>query len=256
MAAPASVVFADDPHHRLQPPPTYCQSTTSSSLAPTTPPAQSNARFRASILIMRLQAALLLLASCVPSTLAIYPDEVNHVDFHHALFGLPTPQSTFFLKPSSASNASLLYTLSEKTILGAVNPRDGSLVWRQNVSRSSLPDTAAGGGGLLRASDGNNAVVSGAGDYLSSWTALDGKLIWENWFSGGSVADLELLELEDANAAGTTRDTIALIAGDNAGAAKRIDGQTGNVKWEYKDDRLVSVCALRFMVRFLANCCG
>ena len=201
---------------------------------------------------MRLQAALLLLASCVPSTLAIYPDEVNHVDFHHALLGLPTPQSTFFLKPSSASNASLLYTLSEKSILGAVNPRDGSLVWRQNVSRSSLPDID----GLLRASDGINAVVSGAGDYLSSWTALDGKLIWENWFSDGSVADLELLELEDANAAGTTRDTIALIAGDNAGAAKRIDGQTGNVKWEYKDDRLVSVCALRFMVRFLANCCG
>ena len=201
---------------------------------------------------MRLQAALLLLASCVPSTLAIYPDEVNHVDFHRALLGLPTPQSTFFLKPSSASNASLLYTLSEKSILGAVNPRDGSLVWRQNVSRSSLPDSD----GLLRASDGINAVVSGAGDYLSSWTALDGKLIWENWFSDGSVADLELLELEDASAAGTTRDTIALIAGDNGGAVKRIDGKTGNVKWEYKDDRLVFVCALRFMARFLANCCG
>lgn len=220
-------------------------------LSPTTPP-QSNARFRASILIMRLQAALLLLASCVPSALAIYPDEVNHVDFHHALLGLPTPQSTFFLKPSSASNASLLYTLSEKSILGAVNPRDGSLVWRQNVSRSSLPNRD----GLLRASDGINAVVSGAGDYLSSWTALDGKLIWENWFSDGSVTDLELLELEDASAAGTTRDTIALIAGDNVGAVKRIDGKTGNVKWEYKDDRLVFVCALRFMVRFLANCCG
>ena len=220
-------------------------------LSPTTPP-QSNARFRASILIMRLQAALLLLASCVPSALSIYPDEVNHVDFHHALLGLPTPQSTFFLKPSSASNASLLYTLSEKSILGAVNPRDGSLVWRQNVSRSSLPNRD----GLLRASDGINAVVSGAGDYLSSWTALDGKLIWENWFSDGSVTDLELLELEDASAAGTTRDTIALIAGDNVGAVKRIDGKTGNVKWEYKDDRLVFVCALRFMVRFLANCCG
>ena len=220
-------------------------------LSPTTPP-QSNARFRASILIMRLQAALLLIASCVPSALAIYPDEVNHVDFHHALLGLPTPQSTFFLKPSSASNASLLYTLSEKSILGAVNPRDGSLVWRQNVSRSSLPNSD----GLLRASDGINGVISGAGDYLSSWTALDGKLIWENWFSDGSVTDLELLELEDASAAGTTRDTIALIAGDNAGAVKRIDGKTGNVKWEYKDDRLVFVCALRFMVRFLANCCG
>ena len=43
------------------------------------------------------------------------------------------------------------------------------------------------------------------------------------------------LEVEDASAAGTTRDTIALIAGDNAGTVKRIDGKTGIVKWEYKD---------------------
>ncbi|ODM20819.1 hypothetical protein SI65_03872 [Aspergillus cristatus] len=186
---------------------------------------------------MRLQAALSLLALCVPSTLAIYPDEVNHIDFHHALLGLPSSQSTFFLKPSSASNASLLYTLSEKSILGAVNPRDGSLVWRQNVSRSLLPDSAAAGGGLLRASDGINAVVSATGDYVSSWSALDGKLIWENWFSDeGSVADLELLELEDASAAGTFRDTIALVNAGEAGVVKRIDGQTGDVKWEYKDD--------------------
>lgn len=189
---------------------------------------------------MRLQAALSLLAFCVPSALAIYADEVNHIDFHHALLGLPSSQSTFFLKPSSASNASLLYTLSEKSILGAVNPRDGSLVWRQNVSRSLLPDSAAAGGGLLRASDGINAVVSATGDYISSWSALDGKLIWENWFSDeGSLADLELLELEDASAAGAFRDTIALVNAGEAGVVKRIDGQTGDVKWEYKDDRLV-----------------
>lgn len=200
----------------------------------------SNAPTTASVIIMRLQAALSLLALCVPSTLAIYPDEVNHIDFHHALLGLPSSQSTFFFKPSSASNASLLYTLSEKSILGAVNPRDGSLVWRQNVSRSLLPDSAAAGGGLLRASDGINAVVSATGDYVSSWSALDGKLIWENWFSDeGSVADLELLELEDASATGTFRDTIALVNTGEAGVVKRIDGQTGDVKWEYKDDRLV-----------------
>lgn len=190
---------------------------------------------------MRLQAALFLLASCVPSTLAIYPDEVNHIDFHHALLGLPLSQSTFFLKPSSASNASLLYTLSEKSILGAVNPRDGSLIWRQNVSRTLLPDAGAGAGCLLRASDGINAVVSATGDYVSSWGALDGKLIWENWFSAGSVADLELLELEDASAAGTFRDTIALVNTGEAGVIRRIDGQTGDVKWEYKDDRLVHI---------------
>lgn len=206
---------------------------------------------------MRLQAALLFLfSSCIPSTQAIYPDEVNHIDYHHALLGLPTTQSTFFLKPSSATNASLLYTLSEKAILGAVNPRDGSVIWRQNVSSrsgSGSGSSSAENGnasGLLRASDGVNAVVSAVGDYLSSWSALDGKLIWENWFSNTKVVDLELLELEDTNARAESRDSIALFSGD-AGVVRRIDGESGNVKWEYEDDRLVFVSSL--LLSSLAN---
>lgn len=188
---------------------------------------------------MRLSAALLFLAtSCIPSTQAIYADEVNHIDYHHALLGLPTAQSTFFLKPSTASNASLLYTLSEKAILGAVNPKDGSVVWRQNVSSRAGPTADRDGDGLLRASDQINAVVSAVGDYLSSWTAHDGKLIWEKWYEHEKVADLELLDLEDANAGGSSRDSIALFTG-SAGVVRRIDGETGNVKWEFKDDRLV-----------------
>ncbi|GKZ21008.1 hypothetical protein AbraIFM66951_010166 [Aspergillus brasiliensis] len=184
---------------------------------------------------MWLQATLLLLASCVPSSLAIYRDEVNHVDYHHALLGFPTSQSTFFLKPSASSNASLLYTLSEKSLLGAVNPKDGSLVWRQNLSRSDLPGGESNAHGLLRASEGTNALVSALGDYISSWTALDGKLIWENWFEGEVVADLELLELEDVNAAPSTKDTVALWSG-KAGVVRRLEGDSGRTKWEYLDE--------------------
>ena len=106
------------------------------------------------------------------------------------------------------------------------------MVWRQNVSRSA----AAADNGLLRASDGTNALVSAAGDYLSSWSALDGKLIWESWFSGERVADLELLELEDAASPSTAKDTIALFGG-KAGVVRRLDGDSGKVKWEYKDER-------------------
>ncbi|GKZ36068.1 hypothetical protein AbraIFM66950_006943 [Aspergillus brasiliensis] len=184
---------------------------------------------------MWLQATLVLLASCVPSSLAIYRDEVNHVDYHHALLGFPTSQSTFFLKPSASSNASLLYTLSEKSLLGAVNPKDGSLVWRQNLSRSDLPGGESNAHGLLRASEGTNALVSALGDYISSWTALDGKLIWENWFEGEVVADLELLELEDVNAAPLTKDTVALWSG-KAGIVRRLDGDSGRTKWEHLDE--------------------
>ncbi|PLB35782.1 uncharacterized protein BDW47DRAFT_59237 [Aspergillus candidus] len=181
---------------------------------------------------MRLQATLLWLASCVPFTVAIYPDEVNHVDFHHALLGVPTAESTFFLRPPSSSNASLLYTLSEDSLVGAINPRDGSPLWRQNVSRSSQPDH---GPGLLRASDGVSSIVSAVGDYVSSWSALDGKLVWENWFVDESLVDLELLHLADPHAAPSSKDTVALFAG-KTGVVRRVDGESGDVKWEYRDE--------------------
>ncbi|KAE8151113.1 hypothetical protein BDV25DRAFT_129039 [Aspergillus avenaceus] len=179
----------------------------------------------------RQVATLLLLASCVPSALSIYRDEVDHVDFHHALLGTPSSHSTFFLKPSSSSDASLLYTLSHKLLLGAINPRDGSMVWRQNVSRSAVVADS----GILRASDGTNAMVSAVGDYISSWSALDGKLIWENWFADQSVADLELLELEDAASSPSVKDTIALFRG-TAGTVRRLNGDSGAIKWEHKDE--------------------
>lgn len=180
---------------------------------------------------MHLKAALLLLASSVLPAAAIYPDEVNHIDYHHALVGIPTSESTFFHKPSASSNASLLYTLSENLILGAVNPKDGSVLWRQNLSRFA-GDTGTGKAGLLRASDGTDALVSAAGRYVSGWSSLDGKLGWEKWF-GEDVADLELLEMDAGSG-----DAVALFRGKN-GIVRRLDGETGDVKWEFKDDRLV-----------------
>lgn len=188
---------------------------------------------------MHLPAAFLLLASCVLPAAAIYRDEVNHVDYHHALLGIPTPDTTFFLKPSSASNASLLYTLSEGLKLGAVNPRDGSVVWRQDLSRvarvdtnTDTPDTAPPPG-FLRAADGTNSVFSAAGSYVSAWSALDGKLGWEKRFGDDAVADLELLEPGDAQGAG---DAIVLSRRKD-GVVRRLDGESGRVKWEFKDDR-------------------
>lgn len=181
---------------------------------------------------MWLQAALLI-AACVSPAAAIYPDEVNHIDFHHALLGAPSPDSTFFLKPPSASNASLLYTISEKSILGAVNPRDGAVVWRHDLSKSASQTRP----GILRGLDGNDAVVGAVGDYISSWGAHDGKLVWETKLANGLVADLELLELEDAAATSSVRDTLALIGGEGTGIVRRLDGDSGKMKWEYKDDR-------------------
>ncbi|OQD72143.1 hypothetical protein PENPOL_c001G03928 [Penicillium polonicum] len=181
---------------------------------------------------MWLQPALVF-SACLSTAAAIYSDEVNHIDFHHALLGTPSPDSTFFLKPSTSSNASLLYTLSDRLLVGAVNPRDGALVWRQNISRSA--DSPAHGVGLLRGLDGNDAIVAAVGNYIASWSAQDGKVGWENRVSEGVVADLELLELEDATATSGVRDTIAVVASEGTGIVRRLDGNTGKSVWEFKD---------------------
>ncbi|KAJ9218030.1 hypothetical protein DTO166G4_421 [Paecilomyces variotii] len=181
---------------------------------------------------MRLQAALLL-AWCVPSSLALFADEAYHIDFHHALLGIPSAKTTFFHKPASASNASLLYTLSEKLVLGAVNPRDGSLVWRQNLTRWSPNGEDAEG--FLRAGSGENTVVSAAGANVYSWNALDGKLSWDSQFADGIAKDLELLGFEDAAAKRQARDAITLFE-EKGGVVRRLDGASGKVKWEYKDE--------------------
>lgn len=183
---------------------------------------------------MWFKTAIVLLASCALRSTAIFADEVGHLDFHHALLGTPSPQSTFFHQPSSSSSASLLYTLSEKSIIGAVNPRDGSIVWRQDLSQLvSRQDVE----GFLRASDGEATVVSAIGDRVNSWGASDGKLHWENKIAGSVVKDLELLELEDGRTINHARDVLVLSEGNNGGLLQRLDAATGAVKWEFKDAR-------------------
>lgn len=199
--------------------------------------------------IMRLQSSVLLFVAYLSATArAIFPDEVDHLDFHHALLGIPSTRphsdSTFFHRPIPSSGASLLYTLSEKLILGAVNPKDGFVVWRQNISRYAFGedgDPDAGALGFLRASNQSRNIVSAVDGYVSAWNAFDGKLVWENRFThGGPVRDLELLELHDPSAAPWTSDVVAVFGDENgAGVStvRRIDGGTGEVQWEFIDRR-------------------
>lgn len=184
--------------------------------------------------MMWLRTAIVLLASCALPSSAIFVDEVDHLDFHHALLGTPSPQSTFFHRPSSASNASLLYTLSERSIIGAINPRDGAVVWRQDLTQ--LASSPHGAEGFLRASDGESTLVSAIGDKVIAWGASDGKLHWESKVHGGVAKDLELLELEDGRTSNHARDVLVL-SDHKGGVVRRLDAATGATKWEFKDDR-------------------
>ena len=185
---------------------------------------------------MRLYAAFVLLAFFVTQLLAIFADEAYQIDYHYALLGTPQARTTFFHRPSFSSNASLLYTLSEKLVLGAVNPKDGSIVWRQNLAgSSSVPESEQ----FLRAIDGEDAVISALGGHVSSWGALDGKLSWASQFNDGPVKDLELVELEEGNSRNVLKDSIVLF-GREKGIVRRLDGESGSVKWEYRDGRWVN----------------
>ena len=160
---------------------------------------------------------------------AVYRDEAYTVDYHHALLGLPAPDATFFHRPDTSSPASLLYTLSDLGVLGAVKPGSGELVWRQYLA-ANTNRTIGGKGtdneieGLLRPVEGSDTIISAVGGYVNAWSAKNGKEQWYNEFTG-VARDLKVASNGDA---------VALFQDKAHGAVvRRLNGKSGNVKWEY-----------------------
>jgi hypothetical protein len=92
---------------------------------------------------------LVLLFGLLASVSALHADEVGVVDWHHKLIGTPRRETTFLHKPLSTSGA-LAFTLTDRNVLAALNPRDGSIrssrvnaalimvVWRQLIDNPLL----------------------------------------------------------------------------------------------------------------------
>ncbi|KAF1965635.1 DUF1620-domain-containing protein [Bimuria novae-zelandiae CBS 107.79] len=173
----------------------------------------------------KLSAVLALVAFLAPAT-AVFEDEAFHIDFHYALLGRPKQEATFFQKPYAASKASLLYTVSENGTIGAVNPRDGALVWR------SAP--GASGRAHLRAGEEQDTVISAVEDRIAAWSASDGRLVWHSRLDNAIAEDLEILEQEDGISTTDAKDAIVLV-GHGTNGVKRIDGKSGHVKWTFED---------------------
>lgn len=170
----------------------------------------------------------LALAAWLAPALAVFLDDAYHTDFHYALLGLPKHEATFFQKPYAASKASLLYTVSENGTVGAVNPKDGALVWR------SAP--ASANNGQLRGGAEQDTVVGALGNRITAWSASDGRVVWETGADGAAVEDLEILEQEDGISNSDPKDAVVLLA-DSSPSVKRLDGKTGRPKWTYTDTR-------------------
>ena len=178
---------------------------------------------------MRLPVNLLCLAlSILPGTLAVYADEAYHTDYHHQLLGIPQPHTTFFHRPRPQDKATLLYTLSDLGVLGAINPGTGEVVWRQFLAAEDGPSTE----GFLRPVEGETTVVSAIGSRVDAWDAMSGRESWGNVFEG-VAKDLEVLE----TAAGATeaKDILALFEDNGKATLRRLKGGNGDVVWEHKD---------------------
>ena len=127
----------------------------------------------------------LLLLLLLPFTLAVWKDDAYTTDWHRPLLGPSLPQSTFFHAPTTDSKATLIYTLSTRGILAALNPKDGEIVWRQDLSRGNARGVAKAGEGVIVAAVGTN---------IAAFDAAKGRLLWEREVAA-DVIDLEILAL-------------------------------------------------------------
>ncbi|KAL6865522.1 hypothetical protein ACO1O0_001616 [Amphichorda felina] len=156
---------------------------------------------------------------------AVFQDEVGDVDFHHALFGVPQPDTTFFHRPRKDDKASLLYTLGDVGVFGAVNPSNGAVVWRHQVSSN-----ITNGGGHLRAPENEDWVAAAYGQSVHAWSAMTGRNVWHAEFPG-EVKDLEIMEMTETS----RKDVLALFHEDGATVLRRLHGALGTVIWEFRD---------------------
>lgn len=174
---------------------------------------------------MRLPLNLLCLTlSILPRTFAVFADEAYNVDYHHELLGLPQPDTTFFYKPRENEHGALLYTLSDLGVVGAVNPGTGQIRWRQLLANGDSSEE-----GFLRPVEGAGTIVSALGSRVDAWDAKSGRERWGNAFAG-KAKDLEVVEGQDS-----IKDVVALFEDAGNAVVRRLDGDNGDVVWEYVD---------------------
>ena len=178
------------------------------------------------VLLFPLSVALL----CAPAVQAIFADEAYQTDYHLPLLGLPQAHTTFFHRPSVASKASLLYTLSDRLLLGAVNPKDGAVIWRQQLGDRVSNATTSG---ILKAPEGGNTLVSLVDGKIQTWDATDGRLAWE-WQNSGKVKGIETF-------AAVKEDHGVLVLSEEGSntVVRRLAADDGSVIWEHIDARYI-----------------
>ncbi|CAK7228254.1 hypothetical protein SBRCBS47491_006844 [Sporothrix bragantina] len=184
--------------------------------------------------------ALLVLGAAAPAAVnaVVYKDQVGDIDFHHQLVGLPQRDATFFHRPRREDKASLLYTLSDVGVLGAVNPSTGALVWRHLLADDNTDndykehDTF--GTGHVQAVEGEGWLAAGLGHSVHAWNAVSGRSVWWADFAG-DVADIAVSSDKPKTDAAAHSDVLALFLEDSHIVLRRLAGNDGHVVWEHRE---------------------
>ena len=116
-------------------------------------------------------------------------------------------------------------------MLGAVNPKDGAVIWRQRLADQAENNTAYG---LLKAREDGDTLVSAVNGKVQAWDATDGRLVWE-WDGGSETKVVDLtLSAEGGN------NVLVLSRGEDSGfTVRKFLADTGDVVWESGDSRFV-----------------
>ncbi|KAL5611494.1 uncharacterized protein BROUX77_001650 [Berkeleyomyces rouxiae] len=168
-----------------------------------------------------LYGPLLALATLPQTTSGIFVDEVGNIDFHYNLVGLPKPDSTFFHKPTAEANRSLLYTVSDVGVLGALLPSDGSILWRQYLAQDG-PER----NGLLRSSEDETWIVSAYGSKVQAWNAFYGRNIWSRE-TGANVIDVAIANTPIDG----RKDVFTLSQDQTSVVVSRLNSLDGSLVW-------------------------
>lgn len=196
---------------------------------------------------MRLCALLAVLLACSSSVFSVLTHDAYQSDWHFALFGIP--ETIFFHRPSASSSATLLYVLSERGVFGAVNPKDGTVVWRQALTslttklNSQSPNVLTpeeqkeiqtlksyqDAKGLVT-QPGASFVVTHFGPQVSAWDAASGKLIWQ-WLAPDNQL-IQQAQLVTRSQKGSSPIDVIVLAGRESEEMVKLDGASGAVIWQ------------------------
>lgn len=114
-------------------------------------------------------------------------------------------------------------------MLGAINPKDGAVIWRQRLADSVQNYTTPG---FLKAAEGGDTLISAVNSKVQAWDATDGRLVWE-WNGGDETKVVDITP----SAEGVS---YVLILSKEEGSSfllRKLAADTGALLWEYGDWR-------------------